>query len=144
MSQEIENKPRVGIGVMIFRDGKVLLGKRKGKFGDGQWAFPGGHLEYMESFENCAKRETMEEAGIKIQNVRFHYLGNIKIYAPRHYVQIGMLADWKSGEAENKEPEKLSECAWFPLDNLPKPLFFGSKIMVDAYIKGIHYKDLEN
>lgn len=50
--------PKVGIGVMIFKDGKVLLGKRKGSHGDGEYSFPGGHLNYMESFEDCAQRET--------------------------------------------------------------------------------------
>ncbi len=62
-------KPKVGIGVMILKDGKVLLGKRKGSHGAGQYAFPGGHLEYMESFEDCARRETREECGIEIQNI---------------------------------------------------------------------------
>ena len=42
---------RVGIGVIILKDGKVLLGKRKGSHGAGEYAFPGGHLEYMESFD---------------------------------------------------------------------------------------------
>ena len=59
MSDQRQNS-RVGIGVMIFKDGKVLLGKRKGSHGEGDWAFPGGHLDYMEGFEECARRETRE------------------------------------------------------------------------------------
>ena len=51
-----ENKPKVGMGIMILKDGKILLGKRKNSHGSGEYAFPGGHLEYMESFEGCAKR----------------------------------------------------------------------------------------
>lgn len=61
--------PKVGIGVMIFRDGEILLGKRKGSHGDGEYAFPGGHLEYMESFSDCARREVREECGIEIANI---------------------------------------------------------------------------
>ena len=45
-----EQRPKVGIGVMVFKDGKVLMGKRKSSHGEGEWAWPGGHLEYMESF----------------------------------------------------------------------------------------------
>jgi 8-oxo-dGTP diphosphatase len=52
-----EQRPRVGVGVIVVKNGLVLIGKRKGSHGEGQWAWPGGHLEYMESFLDCAKRE---------------------------------------------------------------------------------------
>ncbi len=68
--------PKVGVGVMILKEGKVLLGKRKGSHGAGEYSFPGGHLEYMESFEDCARREIEEECGIKVKNLRFQYLTN--------------------------------------------------------------------
>ena len=87
------NIPKIGRGVMIFKDGKVLVSKRKGSHGSGEYAFPGGHLEYKETFEQCAIRETREECGIEIKNVRFLYLTNLTKYLPKHYVQIGMIAD---------------------------------------------------
>ncbi len=62
---------RVGIGVVIFKGVKVLLGERKGSHGAGGDSFTGRHLDYMESFEHCARRETKEEVGIEIENVRF-------------------------------------------------------------------------
>lgn len=92
--------PRVGIGVMIFKDGKILLSKRKGAHGEGQYAFPGGHLELNETFADCAARETREECGIEITNIRFQYLANSFHYAPRHFVHVGLVADWKSGEPQ--------------------------------------------
>ena len=82
-------RPKVGVGVMVLKNGKVLIGKRKGAHGAGEWAWPGGHLEYMESFEDCARREVMEETGIEIHNIRFLRLMNLKEYAPKHYVDIG-------------------------------------------------------
>jgi len=33
-----ENIPKVGVGVMIFKDGKILLGKRKGSHGAGEYS----------------------------------------------------------------------------------------------------------
>src|SRR5438105_3597711 len=113
-----EQRPKVGIGLLIFKNGKVLLGKRKGSFGEGEYCGPGGHLEYMESFEECARRETREEAGIEIENVRFLCLNNLKEYAPKHYVDIGLVANWKSGELKNMEPEKREGWDWYDLDNL--------------------------
>ena len=80
------NYPKVGIGIMIFKEGKVLIAKRKSLHGEGEYSFPGGHLEYMESFEDCARRETMEETGIQIKNLKFLHLGNIFHYAPKHYI----------------------------------------------------------
>ena len=118
-----KQRPKVGIGVMVFKDGKVLLGKRKNIHGHGEYAALGGHLEYMESFEDCAKRETLEEAGIEIDNIRFLALSNLKKYHPNHYINIGLIADWKSGEPKTMEPEKMEGWDWYDIDNLPEPLF---------------------
>jgi 8-oxo-dGTP diphosphatase len=136
-----ENRPKVGIGVMIFKGGKVLFGKRKGSHGTGQYAFPGGHLEYMESFESCAKRETLEETGMKIKNVRFEYLANIQEYAPKHYVHIGLIADWESGDPQVLEPDKSEVWGWFDLDNLPEPMFLACTWAIESYKNKIIYRD---
>jgi len=125
--------PRVGVGVMIFKEGKVLLGKRIGSHGAGEYAFPGGHLEHLESIEDCARRETLEECGCEIANVRFHLLYNMKTYAPKHYVHIGMVADWKSNEPENIEPDKCESWGWYGLDELPAPIFGACKVAFEAW-----------
>lgn len=126
---------------MIFKEGKILLGKRKGSHGEGEYAFPGGHLEYMESFEECAKRETMEEAGIEIKNVKFLFLSNLKDYAPKHYVHIGLIAEWKSGEPKVLEPHKIDSWDWYSLDKLPSPLFKIFPQLLEALKTGKNYFD---
>ncbi len=141
--QEQETKPRVGIGIMIMKDDKVLLGKRKSSLGLGEYAFPGGHLEYMESYKGCAIRETAEECGVEIENIRFQYLANLKKYAPRHYVHIGLIADWKSGEPKVLKPEKLESWDWYDLDNLPEPMFEACKMAIESYKNGFIFKDTE-
>ena len=123
MEANKENRPKVGIGVMVIRDGKVLLGKRKGSHWQGEYAWPGGHLEYMESFEQCARREIREECGIEIANIRFQFLSHIKKYLPKHYVHVGLVADWQSGEPKVMEPKKSLDWEWFDLKNIPRPLF---------------------
>lgn len=133
--------PKVGIGVMIFKERKVLLGKRKGSHGEGSYAFPGGHLEYMESFADCAKRETAEETGMEITNVKFLRLMNLKNYAPKHYVDIGLIADWKKGEPQIMEPEKCEGWDWYDIDNLPQPLFSTIPSYIEAYKTGKNYFD---
>lgn len=133
--------PLVGIGVMVMRDGKVLLGKRRGSHGEGEYQFTGGHLDYMESFADCAKRETFEETGIRIGNIRFLRLLNLKQYAPKHYVDIALIADWESGEPQVMEPEKVESWDWYDLHDLPQPLFATTETYIEAYETGKNYWD---
>jgi len=136
------NRPKVGIGAMILKEGKVLLGKRKGSHGEGEYAFPGGHLEYMESFESCARRETAEECGINIKKIQFQFLANVTKYAPKHYVHIGLLAEWSDGEPKVLEPDKSESWEWYELDNLPQPLFEMCKMAIDSFKTGARYYDM--
>lgn len=138
-----ETKPRVGVGVMILKDGKVLLGKRKSSHGAGEYAWPGGHLEYMESYQACALREIAEECGLTVKNIRFLFLANIKQYAPKHYVHIQLVADWQAGEPQVLEPEKLESWGWYDLNNLPQPLFATCDLAIEAYQTGKNFWDAE-
>lgn len=141
-NMEQNNKPKVGIGIMIFKDGKILFGRRKGSHGAGEYSFPGGHLEYMESFEDCARREIAEECGIEVKNLRFQSLANVTKYNPKHYVHIGFLADWESGEPKVLEPEKCESWNWYGLDELPQPLFEMCKMAIENYKSGVNYQDI--
>ena len=88
----MDKRPKVGVGVIIIKGNKVLLGKRKNSHGEGSWCFPGGHLEFNESLENCAKREVLEETGVKIKNIRFETITNdIFKDEGKHYITIFML-----------------------------------------------------
>ena len=71
------NYPRVGVGVIVTKDDRLLLLERKGVHGQGTWSTPGGHLEYGESPEACAARETKEETGVEIVNVRVRATGHL-------------------------------------------------------------------
>ncbi len=120
----MSERPKVGIGVIVVKDGKILLGKRKNSHGDGAWSFPGGHLEFGESWEECAKRETMEETGINIKNIRFGTVTNdIFQTEEKHYITIFMLSDYDFGEVQIMEPEKCEKWDWFSWNQLPQPLF---------------------
>lgn len=137
--------PRVGLGVMIFnKKGQVLLGKRKSSHGDGEYAWPGGHLEHLESFEDCARREVKEETGLEIKNIQFLRVLNMTEYAPKHYVDIGLSAELESGEPELKEPDKCESWEWYDLEKLPSPLFHTIPTMIESYKSGKKYFDVPN
>lgn len=119
-----------------------MIGKRhnNSSHGAGTWCFPGGHLEFGESFEECALRETAEEVGVNLKQLRFQCVANIKKYQ-KHHVLIGFIADWKSVEPKLLEPDKFSEWKWFSLDKLPKPLFEASRLMIYSYETDQNYFD---
>lgn len=134
-------RPKVGVGVMVLKDGKMLIGQRKSSHGAGEWCFPGGHMEFMESFEGAVKRETLEETGIEIENVRFLRLMNQKKYNPGHYINVAFVADWKSGEPQTLEPDKIAEWQWCDIDNPPSPLFDAIPTCIEAYKTGQNFWD---
>jgi len=125
-------RPGVGVGVIIKKDGKVLLQKRIGAHGAGSWSFPGGHLEYGESPEQTAVRETLEEVGVSVRNPKVVGVTNdISHEEGKHYITIFVEADYVGGEAKANEPDRVSEVGWFALDNLPSPLFLPLKNFVE-------------
>jgi 8-oxo-dGTP diphosphatase len=117
--------PKVGIGVLIFNDQKILLGKRKKGHGAGMWAPPGGHLEFNELFEDCAIREVKEETGVTIEDPEYLAVTNdIFEEENQHYVTIFLCAHFPENQkVSNLEPEKTSAWQWFDLNELPENLF---------------------
>lgn len=115
---------RVWVGVIIVKNEKVLLLKRINSHWDSTWCFPGGHLEFWESWQDCAKRETREETNLELKNIEFAWVTNdIFTLENKHYNTIFMTWEYSSGELKNLEPHKCENLDWFDIDNLPKPLF---------------------
>jgi 8-oxo-dGTP diphosphatase len=122
------NPPRklhaVGVGVLVLRDGKVLLGKRKGSHGAGTWSAPGGRLEFGESIEDCARRELRGETSLVLGTVSpGPYTNNLFPEVEEQYVTVFVVARQATGEPANLEPHKCEGWCWFSWSELPSPLF---------------------
>lgn len=116
--------PKVGVGVIVERDGKLLLHRRKGDHGPGTWSTAGGHLDGGETPEACAIREVWEETGLHIGGVQFVGLTNdVFAESGRHYITIWMRGEVVSGEATAQAPDEVEAVGWFAWDALPEPLF---------------------
>ena len=117
-------RPKVGIGVFVNRNGKILVGKRKGAHGAGTWALPGGHLEPGESFETCCRREVLEETGLIINNISpVVFTNDIFRDEGLHYITLFFEGDYQAGEAIIAEPHHCEEWRWVSLENIPRPIF---------------------
>ncbi|KAI7334615.1 hypothetical protein KC315_g3660 [Hortaea werneckii] len=122
--------PRIGVGVFVFASrtsNRYLLGKRLGSHGAGTYALPGGHLEYGESFEQCATREVQEETGLDITDVRFLTATNSVFHeTTKHYVTIFMTAIARSAEnglepvPKVMEPDKCEGWSWSTFSDMRK------------------------
>lgn len=120
-------RPRVGVGVFVFKEGKVLLGKRKGAHGAGDWGPPGGHLEFGESVEDCAIRELAEETGVRALSVKTGGWSSDVIDESKHYINLFAVVDEFEGEPQLLESDKCEEWQWFSKEALPSPLFLPAK-----------------
>ncbi len=138
-----KQRPLIGVGVAIIKDGKILLGKRKNAHGEGEWAFPGGHLEYGEQVEECARREVLEETGLVLNHCATGpYTNTIFHNHNKHYVTLIIIASCQPGIAKNNEPDKCESWHWFPWNSLPTPLFQPLESLVKSKFNPLKY--LEN
>lgn len=113
----------VGVGVIILRDGRVLLGERAGAHGAGTWALPGGHLEFGETVADCARREALEETGLVLHDIApAPYASDVFADAGRHYVTLFVTAQ-ATGTPVVLEPAKCLGWTWCRWSDLPGPLF---------------------
>ena len=110
----IPQKDRVR--VIVYRDdGDILLVKNR--FSRQKWALPGGGVNRNESYEQAAARETLEEIGLKIHNLR--YLGEANSHESYAKFSVRVFAAHAS-DYDIKCNFEIMEARWFSRDYLPK------------------------
>ena len=133
------NRPLCGVGVVFVRQGKVFLAQRRGAHGEHTWASAGGHLEFGETLEDCARREAMEELGVVVGDLRVLCLSNVMAY-DRHYVDVEFLGDIGGQEPVPAASDgTLGEYGWYPLADPPQPLFEPMRLAINSLLSGQWY-----
>lgn len=137
---------RVVVYTLVTEGGRILLGKRKGGFGAGEWSMPAGHLEFGEMLAACAARELAEETGLAAERFsvvavrdQLPYTSPLSGATPRHYVIFGLLAHGWRGIPTLTEPGRCEGWVWHELQSLPEPMFKPARLILDAYIAGELY-----
>jgi 8-oxo-dGTP diphosphatase len=126
---EIPNQ-RMGTAVIVLKGKKVLLGKRKNAYLSGWYGFPGGRVEEGELIIDCAKRELLEEAGIKVKNLE--YVGVVRDQNIGYsFLHFGFIFRLGSEQVKNQEPEKCEAWEWFDLSKIPEKTLVGHKAVLD-------------
>lgn len=130
------------MGIMLVKDGKILLGRRHSDpdkadselHGEGTWTMPGGKLEFGEGFVDGISREVMEETGIKVRSASVFCVNNDKAQ-DAHFVTIGLVSSDFEGEARVMEPDEIVEWRWFEIARPPSPIFPPSRVLLECYLE---------
>ena len=112
-----------GVGVIVSRRGRVLLGQRLSPHGFGTWSFPGGKPERGESAVACALRELHEETGLSASTGTAIGESTDGFPDSRRAFRTTFVKVEAKGEPQPREPEKTAAWKWFDWERLPQPLF---------------------
>lgn len=113
----VSQKDRVR--VIVYRDdGKILL--VRGRFSRQEWALPGGGVNRNESYEQAAVRETLEEIGLKIYNLR--YLGKVNSHESYAKFSVRVFAAHASN-CDIKCNFEIMEARWLNMNYLPEEYY---------------------
>jgi len=113
----------VGSGVIIYRNGEVLLQKRKD---NGLWADHGGSVEIGETVEEAAKRELFEETGLIANKLNYFntYSGKDMLYTYPNGDKVYLIITfWVCENFSGKikiDTDEVVELKWFSVNEMPK------------------------
>jgi len=104
------------VRVIVYRDdGNILL--VRSRFSRQKWALPGGGVNRNESYEQSAVRETLEEVGLRVHNLR--YLGKANSHESYAKFSVQVFAAHASN-CDIKCNFEIMEARWLSMDYLPK------------------------
>ena len=139
------NKAVPAVYLILQKDGKILLMRRKGSnYFDGWYSLPAGHVEAGELPLAALVRETKEEidASINLEDAKLVYT----MYRPKHdetgeRVDLFFSVKKWAGEIKIVEQNKCDDIQWFPLDNLPKNIIPYVKDAIQNIGNKINYSE---
>jgi 8-oxo-dGTP diphosphatase len=118
MNREYPDRPFVGVGSVIVRNGRVVLVRRGHPPAKGEWSIPGGVLEVGETVREAAVREAVEETGLQIETVELlgvfdRVLRDERQRTRYHYVLIDFVAKPVGGELRaGADATEAKWCSW--------------------------------
>jgi 8-oxo-dGTP pyrophosphatase MutT (NUDIX family) len=112
---------RLGVHMLIAKDGKVLLLRRiNARWGNGSYIIPAGHADGEEKASDAAIREAKEEVGVEIDPKDLEFIHAMHYLSASESLNLFFKPRKWKGEPKIMEPNKCDDMRWFPLDKLPE------------------------
>ena len=116
-------------GIVLYRKRLIAIKRVNYPF-KGEYALPGGFVEYGEKTEDALRRELREETGLGVEIIKLVGVYSDPERDPRgHVVSICYLA---KGEGELKADSDAESVSLFTLEGMPKLAFDHGKMIEDA------------
>lgn len=115
-SRRYPDRPLLGVGAVVFHEGKVLLIERGQEPLKGWWTVPGGLVETGERLETAVRRETLEETGLTVNPVAVaavfqHITPDVEGRTEFHYVIVDYLCELEAGTVQ--AASDVAQAGWF-------------------------------
>ena len=126
-------RPRLTVGAIIEKDGKILLAKRNHEPFKDYWYLPGGHVEIGETAEQAIIREVKEETNLDFKPKFFMYVDEI---IPKFNWYALSINFYGKAKGKLKISDELKEVRWVkPEEALKMKLAFEDRKLLKAWIK---------
>ena len=126
--------------IVAIRNGDKLLMSRYARGTYRRYALIAGYVEVGETFEECVRREVMEEVGLKVKNIRYY---KSQPWSFSDSVMIGFTADLDGDDTLRLEEDELAEAGWFSRDEIVEypPYISVGHEMMKAFKDGTLFED---
>lgn len=127
--------------LLLVRENKLLLLRRTNTgYEDGKLSLVAGKVDGNEEVKRAAAREAWEESGVRVDPA------DLEVASVMHrnsdtgeWIDFFLTVKRWEGEPYNREPDKCSEMAWYPLDGLPEDMIPHVRQAVENVLAGIFY-----
>lgn len=132
--------PKVAAGVLVERDGQVLLGRRRWNPGKGKWYLPSGFVDYGESVVLAAQREVYEETGLTVEATGLLGVWDFDLAVGE---KKGILIFYR-GRIVAGTPtaaDDVIELGWFTPETLPEMAFSTHREIISLWQRSVESPD---
>lgn len=119
--------PKVAAGILVGRDGKVLLVQRSHEPGLGRWSFPSGYVDRGEVVEEAAIREAREEACVEVS-----ITGLLGVFSERGNPVVFIAFEGVTESEPSAGPEAMA-VGYFDPRALPPLAFEHDHVIIEAW-----------